>query len=230
MRCSLILFLLFASSCYGADVTSVLKKVQEVYGSGNMSYSTKYSLFKGHKSTVVHTSYEGEVYSYNKEIYQKIGPSEFIYGSDYFLHVSHEEKAMILGSAQQTMQQEVDLSQVLNECKSSELVEQGEYYKLTFRMKQMSGVPCSVILVYVNKKDYTLHRMDLYYNYFEDYSEEFGEKDMHQPHLKIEFTSMNLKPKERKDLFVRSNYLKEQNSALTPTGACLGYELIDQRN
>ncbi len=229
MRISLLLFLLTTCFSYGADVQSVLQKVQEVYASGNMSYSTKYSLFKGHKSTKVHSSYEGEVYSYNDEIYQKIGPSEFIYGRDYFLHMSHEEKAMILGNAQKTMQQEVDLSSVLKECKSSELVEQGDYYKLIFRMNQTSGVPCSVILVYVNKSKYTLHRMDLYYSYFEDYSESFGTKDMHQPHLKIEFSSMDLKPKERKSLFVRSNYLEQENSELSPTGKCLGYELIDQR-
>lgn len=223
------LFILLSFSASAVDLNSVIKKVQTVYAEKNLSYTTKYSLFKGHKSTTVHSSYEGEIYSYGGLLYQKIGESEFLYGSDYFLQISHEEKAMLLGRSQKSMQQEVDFNQVLNECKSSEIEDKGDYYKIVFFMKANSGIPCSVVKIRVDKKSYTLQRMDLYYSYFEDYSEEFGKVDMHQPHIRIEFGEANFNPKERKQLFELSQYVKQTNSIYVPTGTCVGYELIDQR-
>lgn len=229
MKALLVISVFLSFSVKAVDLNTVMEKVKAVYSQKNMSYTTKYSLYKGHKSTTVHSSYEGEIYAYNSLLYQKIGKSEFLYGSDYFLHISHEEKAMVLGEPQKTMQQQVDLSQVLAECKNSEIIDKGDYYKIAFFMKTTSGIPCSVVKIRVDKKNYTLLRMDLYYSYFEDYSEEFGEVDMHQPHIKIEFGKVNFNPSERKELFELSQYLTQSNSVYTPTGTCKGYELIDQR-
>lgn len=203
--------------------------MQAKYADQNISFTSVYELYKGHKSTEVHSSYEGTTYSYGGETHQKVGDAEFVYAKDYFLKVNHDEKAIALSNGQASMHSNVDLDEALKECSSSKVIEKGDNYIIVFRFRPTSSVTCSVIKVRISKKDYVLNQMDLYYSYQEDFSTDFRVQDNHQPHLRIAFSSTNFAPKEQKGRFALSKYLIAENSILVPAGNCQGYELIDYR-
>ncbi|MBL4862250.1 MAG: hypothetical protein JKY09_04425 [Crocinitomicaceae bacterium] len=225
----IIAFFCCANSSHAIDVPSLLKKIQEVYASKSISYTSTYKLFKGHKSTTVHSSYQGEVYSDGKRVYQKIKNTEFVYGSDFFLKISNDEKAMVLDLAQQINQSEINLDQALKECSSSRVIEKENHYTIVFRFKSTSTIPCSIVKMNVDKKNYTMKRIDLYYAYQQDFSSTYLQKDMHQPHLRIEIDNVKLNPKKRPHLFKLSTYLSTSNSILVLTEKYKNYQLIDNR-
>ena len=225
----LFLFAILCSVSKAADVKSVLKKMNEKYAEKNVSFSAKYELFKGHKSNEVHSFYDGLTYSYEGETYQKIDNAEFVYAKDYFLKINHDERAMALSKGQQVINGTVDLDEALKECSSSKLIENGENYVIVFRFLATSSIPCSVIKVSVSKKKFLLKRMDLYYSYQQDFSNNFRVQDMHAPHLRVTYDSINFSPKVQKGKFDLTTYLSKENSILKPSGVCEGYELIDYR-
>lgn len=228
MRLLLITFVLMSYSAFGADVKEVLEKVQQAY-STRVSYKSVYKLYKTHKSRDVHSSYNGEVYGDDGLLYQKIKNTEFVYAKDFFIKVSHEERAMVLDMAQQSAQMEANLNKALEQCSSSDIIEQDDYYTLIFRFKPTSTMPCSILKLRVDKKKYILQRMDIYYSYMQDFSTDYRTKDLSMPHLRVEFKETNLKPKAREGIFEMATYLKSNKSMLTPVGKCTGYELIDNR-
>tara|TARA_R110002096_G_scaffold399596_1_gene596030 strand:- start:395 stop:1096 length:702 start_codon:yes stop_codon:yes gene_type:complete len=231
MRFLCLLSILFLSSIATAiDVNDILQKVRANYSdSKSIEYYTSYALFKGHYSKTIHSEYNGYVYKYKNEIYQKINKTEFIYGKDFFLQISHSEKAVLLDGLQKNINTAVDLDQVLKKCKSKKVIENEGYYEVTLTYPDGSSSPFSHVRMRISKKKYYLTQLDLFYIRMQNFSTSYRKKDLAQSHLRITFTKTKINLKGRKKIVDFENYITILNKFLTPKGVCLGYELIDNR-
>jgi hypothetical protein len=225
------LFVIFyGSSSFSLTVNEVLTKVQSVYSKNTaFEYKSVYQLYKG-SSTVVASTYEGYLFKNKTSIYQKIGPTEFIYGTNFFLKINHEEKSVLIDKGQNLVHSIVDLNVALKECSESKIESKDDYYSISLVLKKSSIVECSLIILRVSKKDFHLMQLDLFYAVQQDFSTNSKSTDLHFPHLKIKFENFNLKPKASAKLVEYSSYIQKMNDLLTPIGTCKGYSIIDQRN
>jgi len=208
----------------------VVKKMQAAYAAmENIEYSATYELFKGHSSKEIHSSYKGYMYRLGTQVYQKIDKTEFVYGSEYFLQISHSEKALVLDLAPKTINMEVDQAVVFNECSQVKLEEFDDFYVVKLIYKATSSLPFSVTKMRIHKGDYLLQQLDFYYTIQENFSNDRRHPEMDQPHLKIRFTDIDTHPKTKETFFKLDRYIGMNNNTIQPTGNCLGYELIDNR-
>jgi|SRR5690554_602033 len=231
MKIVLSTFIIFFSILANAnDVETVLRKMHSVYNTNDISFKSTYTLFKGHFETKVHSSYKGYVYKKGTNVYQKINNTEFVYGVNYSLKINNDEKAMVLSGAQNAVFTNVDLKQVMKECKSSKIVEENGAFLITFYMNPFSEIPCTFITVKIDKSNYTLLGLDLYFSSYEDFSEDYESRLLVQPHLRISFNDIKLKPSIDNSLFDFSSYLTDKKSMLTASGKYSGYTVLDYRN
>lgn len=226
-----VIGLLFATGAMSQHVDDILNRLREKYQQvERIEYTTVYELFKGHKSPEIVSSYSGYVYRDKKQMYQKIHSTEFVYGSDYFIKTNSDEKAIVLDKKQQLLGLEIDLDAVLKECREKKLKNEGDdHYTIVLALKAESQVPLSMVKLQVDKKNYTLKQLDLYYSTNEDFSADFRKTDLHQPHLRIRFQQVVLNPNKKDELFVFSRYLQTVRGTHSPTDRYKGYKLIDNR-
>lgn len=230
MKTIIFIGLIFSLSIAKAsDVEEVMKKMHAVYKTKTLSFNTTYSLFKGHFNKEVHSSYTGEIFKSEEGTYQKIKNTEFVYGKDFTLQISHDEKAMVVSNAQEAFFGNVDFEEVMKKCRSNKIIEKEDIFIIIFQLNITSRIPYSTITLKIDRSNYTLKQLDLYYSSQEDFSTKFEEKDLHQPHLQIEFNDISFKPNMSSSLLMRSTYLKIKNSALITTDKYKDYKLIDNR-
>jgi hypothetical protein len=203
--------------------------VNATYTDKNVSYSTKYELYKGHKATKIHSFYTGEVLSQDGNVYQKIDKTEFIYTEDFSVKINSGEKALVVLAGQTNINPELNLELALKECSSSKLVDKGSYYSIEMTMNPMSSLQCSVIQLRVDKANFTLQQIDVYYSFLQDFSVVYTEQDLNQPHMKIKFTNMNLNASTKTGLFSQSSYYSIDNRTLKAIGKYATYTLHDNR-
>ena len=231
MRTLLLFTLLFTfSNAFAGEVEDLIKKMQAGFSQAKtLEYTCVYELFKGHKGTEIHSAYNGYVCRMDKMVYQKIKNTEFVYGSDYFLKISHEEKALSLDFAQNNIIREVDMSTIFEHCEEKEVKILDNYFAITLKYKYGSPSPFRVVKMRMDKKTFQLLQLDLYYTNSQDFSSTPGRPEMAQPHLRIRFSTMKTGLEVKKELFEFSKYIETKNQMLIPAGSCKGYELIDNR-
>jgi len=212
------------------DAKEIIAKMQKVYNKeAHLEYDCTYELFKGHKDATAETTYKGYVYRNKTNVYQKIDQTEFVYASDFFLQINHEEQAAVLALSQRSVNLDVDMNTALKECSNIEMKTEDDYYAITLFIKNTSSLPFSIVKLRVDKKKYYLERLDLYYSAEQDFSEDAKKVDMAQPHMRISFKEPKMNPKEKKTYFLLSTYIKTVDKKLIPTGSIEGYSFIDNR-
>lgn len=220
-------------ACFGTtfaqDVNSLLTKVHDAYNGKNVQYTTLYELFKGHKSNEVHSSYSGEVVSFNGDVYQKIDKTEAVYTKDFTLKINLEDHEMMISPGQKMESTELDLDLTLKDCSSSEVIDKGSFYRIVFRIKATSSLQCSVIKLEIEKSNFTIKQIDIYYSFLQDFSENFSTQDMQQPHLRIKFSNVNLNASTKPGLFSQTTYYSIVNSIPKATGKYASYTVYDNR-
>lgn len=224
-------FLILATTgVHAGEVETIVARMKEAsLKAETMEYRSTYELFKGHSSTEAYSSYSGYLYRSGKRVYQKIHQTEFVYGTDFFLQISHSESAVVLGVAQKNYQREIDLNQIYTHCNKKELKESDEYYLITLYYENGAETPFSIVKLKIAKKNYVLAQLDLYYRKSQDFSSDSKTVDYDRAHLRIKFNDIQLNGKAHNELLEFSRYMITKNNMLYPTGSCKGYELIDNR-
>lgn len=218
----------FSSIGFSMDVKTLLKKVQERQGS-RLSADIKYEIFKGHSTSVSSSSQIGFFVSRDGLAYQKIGQTEFVYGADFSLQVSNQERIIVLSRASKLNYGNVDFEVIEKESSSQYIDESGNYYVLTFVLKGSSSVPCSKIIYKIHKEKFFVTQADFYYSIQEDFATKFNETDLHYPHLRILFSNVNTSPNWNEELTNFSTYFTSVDNLIKPKGRLTNYRLIDQR-
>ena len=228
---ALVLFigLMLTGISWSQDVNTILTKVNTSYSNKNVSYSTRYELFKGHQSTNLHSFYVGEVVSHNGSVYQKIDKTEFVYTENFSVKINSDEKALVVLPGREKVSPELDLELALSDCASSKVIDKGSFYRIVLTMKPESSLQCSEIKLEVNKDNFTLNQIDIYYSFLQDFSTVFSQQDLNQPHMRIKFSNVNLEASGKDKLFSQTTYYSLNNGGLIPAGNYAAYTLHDNR-
>lgn len=232
VKYTLAFLLLFFSgvSVFGMDAKEILRKMGEVYEKTSVyEFHMKYELFKGEKGTTVETTYAGYFMRNKTKVYQKIDQTEFITTPDFCMKISHTEKIAELMKGETYKNQDIDFEKTIKECKEIKMEEEDTYYLITMVIKNASQVPFSKVKVKVNKSNFHLSQLDLYYSHLEDFSENPQKKDLHQPHVRVSYSKFSKKPSVTDGVFNYGMYVKTVNNMVSLTGTIKNYELIDQR-
>jgi len=230
MRSAVIVFFWMSiGSVLGMDAREVLSRMQRVYATERLEYRCTYTLFRGPESQDVAESYGGYVYREGGYLYQQIAQTELIYGKDFFLKINHDEGAVSVDIAQQSPGVGINTEQALKECSEVLLDDGGAYYEIKLLLKRSSKLPFSVVSMHINKKNYELMQLDLYYTVVADFASGGGNTDLQAPHMRITFSELKTDPDRGHELLEFARYLKRDDQTLIPTGSCAGYEFIDNR-
>lgn len=222
------MLVLLPSVTLALDAKSILSKTQALYkDAAKIEYSSNYELFSGHTGTDLMKSYSGYYYRSNNLQYQKIGASEYVYGKDFFLTLEHEEKVIQLYNAQKSTSEQTDVSAFLKLCKSSTAEDKGDHYLVKMTFGSAAQIPVNEIVLQIDKDDYHLIQMDLFYANTSGLSEEG--KLVPAEHLKITFSKFSVKPKDHSELLDLSKYIEKKESGLAVQSFYAGYELNDNR-
>lgn len=225
-----LITLVFSGLSYAMTVDEVLTKLRSTYSSvSRIEYKTVYELFKTHQTSEIVTTYNGYVYRQGNQMYQKIHNTEFVHGTDFSLKINAEEQVIQLNKPLGTLDLELNLTEVLKECKEKSLKTLDTYYSVTLLFSATSTIPLSVLKIRVDKKDFKLLQLDLYYSVQQDFSDDYRVKDMNRPHLRIRFTDITFNPADNKHLFRLDRYIEKKKNYLTPSTNYKGYTLTDLR-
>lgn len=213
------------------DGKEILKKMTSVYHSlETYELYSKYDLFKGSKSSTVEESYQGYICKNGDKVYQKIDHTEFIITPTFCLKISNDEKIVELSRGQAYINQEIDFQKTIKECKELTVEEKDKMYYITLIIKNSSQVPFSTVKVKVNKSNYRIAQLDLFYTDMQDFSKDPKKKDLNQPHLRILYSDFSKKiEKVSNTVFNYETYFKTVNTMIVPIGLIKDYELIDNR-
>lgn len=229
----MLLFLLLffsAASVYGMDAKEILKKMGQVYEKNSTyEFYMRYDLFKGEKGTKVETTYNGYFVKNKVNIYQKIDQTEFVVTPSFCVKISHSEKIVELMQGEEYKNQDIDFEKTIKECKEIKLEEKDKNYLITLILKANSQVPFSYVKVLVNKTNYHLVQLDMYYWQLEDFSKNPNKKDLQKPHVRVTYSKFSKKPAVKSTVFLFENYFKTVKNMLSPVGVIQSYELIDNR-
>lgn len=221
---------LLSSHCFSMTADEILNKLRSKYSTASkIEYKTVYELFKNHQSSEIVTSYNGYVYRQGNLMYQKIHHTEFVYGADFSLKINSDEKVIQLNKKQQTLELELNLDEVLKECKEKSVKEIDNYYSVTLLFKQTSLLPLSVMKIRIDKGDFRLLQLDLYYATHQDFSTDYRVTDLQRPHLRIRFTDITFSPSDNKQLFNLGRYIETRKNYLYPSAIYKHYSLSDLR-
>jgi hypothetical protein len=228
--CLIISFLPFIG--LSLDVKSIMAKMRKVYeGSKNIEYSTTYDLMKGHKTNVVHSTYNGYFYKLGDLAYQKIDQTEFVYFKDYFFKINHKEKAAIIEKAQQFEYYNSSIDNVISECSKINIEESEGFTTIIFFIKNTSSIPFSIIRLKLDADKFYIKQLDFYYTNQQDFSTKRNVVDKEKPHLRIKFIKTNFKPSVKKKYFNEQTYFKSpQKKYFELKEEWKNYEFIDNRN
>lgn len=223
-----IVILTFLISSYGSamDVQEVIRNMQKVYAQKELEYKCNYTLFKGHSTDEVYQSYNGYIYKSQGMLYQKINQTEQVYAKDFALEIDQDEKTISMGNAIQLPEVNFNLDAIFNECDKKLLEVKGNYYEVKLILKATSSLPFSEIVLNINKENFQLIQMDMYYSIVQDFSEKSRQEDLQYPHLKISMSHFTASPVRQDALFLLSTYVKKAGNTDTPSEKYTGYTIL----
>lgn len=231
IRIIAIVFMCFTlTGFYSQNVEDLIRNTQNYYKKAtNLEYYMVYELYKGHKSTALHSSYNGYHLKNDGKAYVKIKNTEFLYDKNLTITASNEEKIIQLTVGQNVEPTEIELSTLLKEIKLKKVEESDSHYLITLVYHDNTSTPYSMVKLKINKKSNFIDQFDIFYSIQQDFSVERGKNDMHFPHLRIKFKGYNVNVKKNDDRLARSTYINSNNGVTTLSGRFSKYELIDNR-
>lgn len=145
------------------DVVTILKRASEKLKSeAYFSYNVKYNMYKDYTSDALQESYSGLLLKSGNTYYFKIKNTEFVSFKDYAVKVSKDEKAILI-SREQKQQFPMDIANYLQGFDYKFLGNSTTTYICELVPVKVSQIMFSKVILYINKKDYSIMRQTLYF-------------------------------------------------------------------
>lgn len=227
---SLLVMFLLSSTVFGLDAKEIIAKMQENYAKAErLEYASSYELFKGHTGEDLAKRYSGYFYRDGEQQFQKMGTTEYVYNSAFFLAIDHEEKELVISKSQKVPSADMDIAAVLKACSATSITESVDNYIIVLEFNTFSNTPFSSVVLLISRSEFLLKQLDFFYAASQDFSEDGQVSDLHKPHLRIAFTQIKLKAKQHSELFELSTYTTNTQGTLAPKELYLGYIVRDNR-
>lgn len=223
----LILFLLCTTLSFSQSAKQVLISYEKEFAKSRyMKYTTKYILYKGHKSEVQLESYSGK-FMKNKEndVYIKANVNEVISNKQIHLTISNQEKVMFLEKAKPYSSGEFDISQILPYFRVEPVEKRNGDFFIKLTSTPASGLPYSRIELLVNKS-FQLVKQVYYFSTAYNLSGNVNKPEYVYPRLEIQNSGFNFEP-IAESLFKTETYIDIKGKSVT--SKLKPYKIIDWR-
>jgi hypothetical protein len=219
----------YTSDAFGQTVKEVIHKMKTVYENDEFQINSTYYVYKGHHADKPFSQYKGIYCKLKGVVYQKAGELEVLSNKDFTLSISNENKQMTLNPPSSLEFNNLDLDKILGFCEKTSIETDETYYKIILKFPSNTDLPFSAVYLHINKLNFELYKMNIFYSYQKDFAEIFSEVDMEFPRLRIVYEPLSGKVDSKQEFLNVNNYLLIKNNSITPTGDYINYELNDLR-
>jgi hypothetical protein len=226
---SCVFFITLTSSSTIKPLDAV-KKMLSVYDNlKSYSVDMKFNLYKGHSSGEVIETYSGFLFRYKKKAYQKIYDTEFVITPEFCAKIVHPERVVELSTGHEYVNQELDINAITKECSSYSLIEQEDFYLVTFLISNTSQIEFDKVILKIYKKNMHLAQVDLFYSIQQNFSKNHLKPDIQKPHLRILYSNFSTESNIPLSVFNYKTYFEVNNSIIKLSKKYENYEFIDNR-
>ncbi len=211
-------------------IEEVFQKVKETYESkSKYAFNVKYELFKDHQTIEVTEFYTGKVIKDQGELYSKIKNTEFIQLNEAYLKINHDEKAMLYTeqALNEQTHQLVDLTAFLSYFEKTSVSLNKDIYICELTSKNISLLPYSKVVTYINADDFTIKKQLLYLLNPSVFKESNGKSVTSNPRLEITFSNFNSQNINSANTFSLLKYISISNNEIKPSNNLKAYQLIN---
>lgn len=214
---TLLLFSLSFSQTKKQTVEIIFENVERKYKEQkNYSYNINYKFYNDLKKVKPTESYQSTIIKLNGVQYQKLQNVELFDFGDKNVMVEHNEKIIQVSSIE-NKNYPVLIKAYLKIFSKSKLVEEKDRYVCTLYEEKLNQTNIRYIKIYVNKKDFSLIKQELYF---------FGENEKSIPKLEVSFITRKIDVKKDSELLKKSNYYKVVNGKIKSSEKYKDYRLV----
>lgn len=210
-------------------ILEIIKKSKASYESiPAFQIDINYTLYSTATSAQVTEAYTGTLIKDKGGFYSKIHDTEFVQIADSYIKIDHNAKAMEYSKNQNTPDALYGmLDQYISYFSKFELATEGNYYKCILSTAEISMVPYSKVILYVDKNTYRISKQIMHLLVKNDYVDAKGKTQKDYPRLEIiakNFTDKNINAEKKLSL---SNYVVISNKTISPASRLSTYTFID---
>lgn len=227
---SLICFFLFSYSiCISQtkpNITKIFDLVEKHYEKKeSYSYKMNYSFYEKENDKKAIESFQGLVLKYGNIKYQKLNNVEFIDFGDKNVMLNHDDKLLQISKIENN-NSPILIKTFLNLFPTHEVVEQDSRFICTLSSKNISQTNISKVVIYINKKDYSLEKEEFVYFGKKEVSTQNKTTTINSPKLEILFLPRKIDDANDKELIKKANYYYSQGDKIVPSNKYKTYKLI----
>lgn len=212
------------------DLDEILKKTQDFYKNESSYYiETQYKLFENHKDSHPLSTYKGEMGKMKNTYYNNVLGTEMYVGNDIMIKASHDQKAIEVSNNTLNGAEAIfNISGFLKSFKDYKVVQKEEVIRCELLAPELTSLPYGKIILYINKKDYSLQRQVMYYLHSSEYKNEKGEMVVSYPKLEINFSQVKPVSLLEKEVFNKSYYIVQNKGVIQPANNFANYKVINR--
>lgn len=212
------------------DASELLAHVQKNYDAKAV-YQTElvYSLFKGHNSEIVDTSYKAySMVQTENRTYQRIGDVEYVYEDGTMLEIDNASHTMLLSNSKKS-QDMIALEELITMASGQELELKDDFYNLSLSYESNMSSSVSKVQMLIGKTDFLIRQIDVFYTQVRDFSKESATPEYHLPHVRVSYENFNKDIKPSLDTHKLASYIVIRGATATPNERYKDYQLFDHR-
>lgn len=214
-------------------VKEILTNVQNKVIKTNFKVNLTYRLFKGIKGKKELETFKGTYIKKDKNYYNKIKNTETIIGANFLIKINHDQKALLYESfknATPNKNNMLNIKTLLKNFEKPVLTNLRDSFKCEMVAVEYSQMPYSKIILYINKKDYSIKKQVLYLTSLINFSDDENKNDFSIPRLEIQYSNYSALTNQDKSLLKKNNYIVIINNKVRPSTKYKAYEIINTKN
>ncbi|TRW27550.1 hypothetical protein FMM05_02610 [Flavobacterium zepuense] len=188
-----------------------------------------YKVFSSYTSSNVTETYKSTLINNNKDYYYKLHTTEFVKVGNEVLKVDHKSKAIEYTGEIDLQDQDsyYNLKKYLDFFSQFEVATEGDFFKCTLSTPEISTLPYSKIVLYINKTNYQVSKQIFYFLVTSPYKDKKGIIKSDYPRMEV--TQIDFKSGIGKfsDKLLLQNYVIKNKSKVSPSSKLMGYKVFD---
>jgi hypothetical protein len=209
-------------------IIDLFQKTQKVYESSNtMQINMDYNLYSSYTTNKIYEKTNGLYLKENEQNYTKIGDTEIINLNSYFIKIDHSTKLMnCTKKSKKKSSLIVDLKSYALNYSVFNLASEGNNWLCTLTTPEFSQVPYTKIVVYINKKNLTIHKQVMFMITTKKFKIN-GKNKEDFPRLEIIFSSQKTKDISFGNKFKLENYIVKDKNKINTSKEYKAFKIIE---
>jgi hypothetical protein len=211
-------------------ILELIKKSNAAYESApKFQTDVNYKLYASATSKTVTEAYSGTIIKSGKDVYTKIHTTEFVQIGARFIKIDHNNKAVEYSSINKQADNNFYsmINNYLQYFSKFELATEGNLWKCVLSTAELSMVPYSKVVIYIDKATNRITKQVLYFLVKNEYKDAAGKAKKDYPRLEIipsNYTDKNIPVGNKLNL---ANYIQVDNNTISLVSRLSAYTLID---